>query len=170
MENANTTENDKKTKFPVIDLLPAQKEIMEKNEYGGTMRLGAYAAILKENTNVLKLYKETGRIKEDMEKIEKLKKDKEQVFRLGMLDKNKNVILERHRHRYEVNPKFVDELENKGLVFSGYHLREDGTKLMEFIELPKHKFFIGTQAHPEFKSRLGNPSPLFYGFVRACMK
>src|SRR3989338_2259711 len=105
-----------------------------------------------------------------MEKIEKLKKDKEQVFRLGMLDKNKNVILERHRHRYEVNPKFVDELENKGLVFSGYHLREDGTKLMEFIELPKHKFFIGTQAHPEFKSRLGNPSPLFYGFVRACMK
>jgi len=169
MRNANTTENSK-TKFPVIDILPTQRKIMEKSDYGGTMRLGAYAAVLKEKSKVLKLYQETGRLKEDMKKIEKLKKDKSQAFRLGILNKNKNIILERHRHRYEVNPEFVNELEKKGLVFSGYHLRKDNTKLMEFIELPKHKFFVGTQAHPEFKSRLGNPSPLFYGFVRACGK
>ena len=170
MKSANTTENNEKTKFPVIDILPTQREVMEKSDYGGTMRLGAYAAILKEKSKVLKLYKETSRLKEDMEKIEKLKKDKSQAFRLGILNKNKNVVLERHRHRYEVNPEFVDELEKKGLVFSGYHLRDDGTKLMGYIELPKHKFFVGTQAHPEFKSRLGNPSPLFYGFVKACAK
>ena len=70
----------------------------------------------------------------------------------------------------EGSSELVEELEKKGLIFSGYHLREDGTKLMEYIELPKNSFFVGTQSHPEFKSRLGNPSPLFYGFVKACMK
>ena len=143
---------------------------MEESEYGGTMRLGAYAAVLKEKTQVLKLYQETGRLKEDSNKIQELKKNKDEEFRLGILDNSKNIVLERHRHRYEVNPRFVGELENKGLVFSGYHLREDGTKLMEYIELKEHPFFIGTQSHPEFKSRLGNPSPLFYGFVRACAR
>ena len=170
MKNANTTEVDAKTNFPVIDILPTQKELMEKSDYGATMRLGAYAAILKENTKILKLYKETGRLKDDMARVENLKKDKEQLFRLGILERSKNVVLERHRHRYEVNPKFVEELESKGMVFSGYHLREDNTKLMEYIELPKLRYFMGTQAHPEFKSRLGNPAPLFYGFVKACMK
>ena len=56
-----------------------------------------------------------------------------------------------------------------GLVFSGYYPRPDGTNLMEFIELSDHKFFVATQAHPEFKSRLGNPAPLFYGFLKACL-
>ena len=169
MRNANTTEVSK-TKFPVIDILPTQKELMEKSDYGGTMRLGAYAAVLKEKSKVLELYKDMGRLKEDMKRIDDIKKDKGQGFRLGILNKNKNIVLERHRHRYEVNPKFVLELEKKGLVFSGYHLREDNTKLMEYIELPKLKYFISTQSHPEFKSRLGNPSPLFYGFVKACSK
>jgi len=86
------------------------------------------------------------------------------------LEKGKKTVLERHRHRYEVNPKFVDLLEKNGLVFSGYYIRSDNTKLMEYIELPKNEYFIGTQSHPEFKSRLGNPSPLFYGFVKACSK
>ncbi len=170
MKDAHTTEVNAKTKFQVIDILPTQKEIMEKSEYGATMRLGAYAAVLKEKSRVLELYRETGRLKEDARKIEALKKDKSQEFRLGILGKNKNIVLERHRHRYEVNPEYVDELEKKGLVFSGYHLREDGTKLMEYIELPKLRYFCGTQSHPEFKSRLGNPSPLFYGFVKACAK
>ncbi len=168
LRGANTSENDKNTKYPVIDILPSQRKIMEESNYGATMRLGAYAAVLKEKTQILRLYQETGRLKEDSSKIHELKKDKTQEFRLGILDHSKNIVLERHRHRYEVNPKFVEELENKGLVFSGYHLREDNTKLMEYIELKNHPFFIGTQAHPEFKSRLGNPSPLFYGFVRAC--
>ena len=79
-------------------------------------------------------------------------------------------MVERHRHRYEVNPAFVHQLEQAGLLFSGHHVRDDGTKLMEFIELADHPFFVATQAHPEFKSRLGNPSPLFYGFVNACLQ
>ena len=100
---------------------------------------------------------------------EALKKDEENKFRLGKLEK-KPTILERHRHRYEVNPKFIPNIETKGLIFSGYHIKKDGLKLMEFIELPKHKYFVATQAHPEFKSQLGKPHPLFYGFVRACAK
>ena len=85
-----------------------------------------------------------------------------------MLERDK-VALERHRHRYEVSPRFVELLEEEGLVFSGYHRRVDGTRLMEFIELPDHRFFIATQAHPEFKSRMDNPSPLFAGFVEAAL-
>lgn len=169
IKNANTTENAKDCEA-VIDILPAQKEIIAKSEYGGTMRLGAYAAILKEKTQILNLYQETGRLKKDLEKIQILKKDESQKFRLGVLDNAKNVVLERHRHRYEVNPEYINILEKNGLVFSGHHLREDKTKLMEYIELPKHPYFVGTQSHPEFKSRLGNPSPLFYGFLKACSK
>ena len=168
LKNANTTEVDSKTPYPVIDVQPAQKEILEKGMYGGTMRLGAYAANLKDKTQVLKLYGETGRLAEDTKKVQELMKDKSQTFRIGILEKNKKVVLERHRHRYEVNPKYIEILEKKGLVFSGYYTRADGTRLMEYIELPGHPFMIGTQAHPEFKSRLGNPSPFFYGFVKAC--
>jgi CTP synthase len=168
MHSANTTEI-KKTEFNVIDIIPSQKKLMERDQYGGTMRLGAYAAVLNEKSKVLELYRETGRLKEDSEKVKELKKQKEEKFRLGILD-GKNIVLERHRHRYEVNPEFVSELKKNGMVFSGHHLRADGAGLMEFIELPRHPFFIGTQSHPEFKSRLGNPSPLFYGFVRACSK
>jgi CTP synthase len=170
MKDANTSEVNESTEHPVIDILDSQKKLMEKSDYGGTMRLGAYAAVLKEKSQVLKLYEDASRLKEDTERLKQLRKIEDQAFRLGILDHQKTVILERHRHRYEVNPKFIEEIESKGLVFSGYHLRKDDTKLMEFIELPKHPFFIGTQGHPEFKSRLGNPAPLFYGFVKACSK
>ena len=170
LKDAHTTEVNSKTSHPVIDVQPAQKEILEKSMYGGTMRLGVYAALLKDKTQVLKLYEETGRIEEDTKKLQELTKDKTQAFRIGLLEKGKKVVLERHRHRYEVNPKYVDILEKNGLVFSGYYERFDKTKLMEYIELPGHPYFIGTQAHPEFKSRLGNPSPFFYGFLKACLK
>ena len=170
LKDAHTTEVNSKTPHPVIDVQPAQKEILEKSMYGGTMRLGVYAALLKDKTQVLKLYEETGRLEEDTKKLQELTKDKTQAFRIGLLEKGKKVVLERHRHRYEVNPKYVDILEKNGLVFSGYYERFDKTKLMEYIELPGHKFYIGTQSHPEFKSRLGNPSPFFYGFVKACLK
>jgi CTP synthase len=78
-------------------------------------------------------------------------------------------VYERHRHRYEVNPLYIEELTEKGLIFSG--TSPDGT-LMEFIELPKaeHPFFVATQAHPEFKSRPQDPHPLFLGFVDASGK
>ena len=170
LKDAHTTEVNPKTSAPVIDVQPAQREILEKSMFGGTMRLGAYAAVLKDKSKVLKLYEETKRVNDDSKRINELIKNKSQAFRLGILEKNKKIILERHRHRYEVNPRFVDLLEKNGLVFSGYYMRADKTKLMEYIELPKHPYFIGTQSHPEFKSRLGNPSPLFYGFVKACSK
>lgn len=170
MTGANTTENDPKTKYPVIDIITAQKKLIEESKYGGTMRLGAYSAILKDKTKVLELYKKTGRLKEDTKRIEEMKKNKEQSFRMGILEKGKPTIIERHRHRYEVNPEFIAKIEEKGLIFSGYHTRKDKTKLMEFIELPKHKFFMATQAHPEFKSRLTNPAPLFLGFIKAALK
>lgn len=169
LKGANTTEVDPETKYPVIDILPDQRELLEKKKYGATMRLGAYAAVLNENSRVFSLYKETGRLERDRERVKKLFSNQEEKFRLGLcINAGKNIILERHRHRYEVSPKFIDMLEKNGLVFSGFHIREDSTKLMEFIELPGHKYFIATQSHPEFKSRIGDPSPLFWGFIRAC--
>ncbi|MDO8740552.1 MAG: CTP synthase (glutamine hydrolyzing) [Candidatus Woesearchaeota archaeon] len=80
---------------------------------------------------------------------------------------NSDEASERHRHRYEVNPDYHKILEEKGLMFSG--MSPNG-RLVEFIELSKHKFFIATQAHPELKSRLEDPAPLFYGFVKAAIK
>ena len=79
----------------------------------------------------------------------------------------KNKVSERHRHRYEVNPEYIETLEEKGLVFSG---RSPNGVLMEFMELPGHPYFVATQAHPEFKSRPMKPSPLFDGFIKAAKK
>ena len=79
----------------------------------------------------------------------------------------KNKVFERHRHRYEVNPEFVELLEEKGIVFSG---RSPNGILMEFMELPNHPYFVATQAHPEFKSRPMKPSPLFDGLIKAAKK
>ncbi|MBN1833895.1 MAG: CTP synthase (glutamine hydrolyzing) [Deltaproteobacteria bacterium] len=132
LEGANSTEMDAETPYPVIDILPEQREIKTK---GGTMRLGAYTAVLRKGTLVQSLY-------------------------------NSSEASERHRHRYEVNPDYHQLLTEKGMVFSG--CSEDG-RLVEFIELPDHKFFTATQAHPELKSRMEFPSPLFYGFVKACL-
>ena len=85
------------------------------------------------------------------------------VYRLYGSEK----VSERHRHRYEVNPEYVEKLEKCGLVFSG---RSPDGVLMEFMELPGHPFFVGTQAHPEFKSRPLKPSPLFDGLIKAAKK
>jgi CTP synthase len=132
LEGANSTEMDPRTPHPVIDILPEQKQIMDK---GGTMRLGAYTAVLKEDSLVRALYQTPE-------------------------------VSERHRHRYEVNPKYHPVIAEKGMIFSG--CSRDG-RLVEFIELPSLKFFLATQAHPELKSRMEVPAPLFYGFVRACL-
>ena len=79
------------------------------------------------------------------------------------------LISERHRHRYEVNPKYIEKLEKKGLVFSGF---SPNRQLMEIIELPKekHPFFVATQFHPEFKSKPLKPHPLFREFMGAAVK
>jgi CTP synthase len=139
--DAHSSEIDSSTNNPVVDILPEQKTI---NEKGGTMRLGACKAILKEGSRVSGLYGFGGRVG----------------------DNGLEIVYERHRHRYEVNPDYHLILRENGLIFSG--ASEDG-RLVEFIELPEHKFFIATQAHPEFKSSLLKPAPLFDGFVKACL-
>ncbi len=136
MDNANSSEINEKTEFPVIDIMPEQKEKIQNNHYGATMRLGGWEAVLKKDSLVHQMY-------------------------------GKDRISERHRHRYEVNPEYIEKLESKGMVFSGKSL--DG-KLMEFIELPGHKFFVATQAHPEFKSRPLKPAPLFDGLIKAALR
>ena len=76
-------------------------------------------------------------------------------------------VSERHRHRYEVNPEYVEKLEKCGIIFSG---RSPDGVLMEFMELSDHPYFVATQAHPEFKSRPLNPAPLFNGLIKAAKK
>lgn len=137
LKGANSTEFDAETSYPVIDIMPEQKKLIENSKYGATMRLGSYPAILKEGSVIWKVY---GEQKE---------------------------ITERHRHRFEVNPEFHQILQKKGLVFSG--ISPDG-KLIEFIELADHPYFVATQAHPEFKSRPLKPAPLFDGFIKACIR
>ncbi len=137
LEKANSTEIDSKTPHPVVDLLEEQKKKLAHKLYGGTMRLGSYPAELKEGTLVWKLY---GR---------------------------KKIVHERHRHRFEVNPKYHEILEKNGLTLSGFY-RE--LNVVEFIELEKNLYFVATQAHPEFKSRPLRPAPLFNGLIKACIK
>ncbi len=163
--DAHTTEITQ-TSHPVIDILPEQRELIEKSKYGGTMRLGEYVAVLKPGTLVHSLYENSGRIERDAKRIEEYKKT--EAFRVGIVKPGDILVLEKHRHRYEVNPKFVDDFVKSGVVMSGIHRRADGINLVEFMELPKNKFFVGTQAHPELKSRLEDPNPLFVGFVKAC--
>ncbi len=134
---AHTVEVDPNTPDPVIDIMPEQKKLIAAGHYGGTMRLGAYPAVLKRGTLARTLY-------------------------------GAEIVEERHRHRYEVNPEYIQELESAGLVFSG--TSPDGT-LMEIAELPSsvHPFFLGTQFHPEFTARPLHPQPLFTGFVKAAL-
>lgn len=173
MQDANSTEINPKTDFPVIDILKSQRKLMDNNNYGGTMRLGAYAATLKKDSIVFDLYKKCNRIKKDRQKLELMQESQNFKKYTGILNETDNMVLERHRHRFEVNPKFVSALKENGLKISGKHCRAmDGTELVEFIELPKqkHAFFVATQAHPEFKSRPLDPAPLFVGLVDAALE
>ena len=133
LEKANSSEFNKKAKYPVIDLLPDQKFIKEK---GATMRLGAQPCHIQRGSKAFSIY-------------------------------GKEIISERHRHRYEFNNKYRQRFTNSGLVFGG--LSPDH-KLVEMIELPEHPWFIGCQFHPELKSRFTKPHPLFREFVKASAK
>ena len=145
LKGAHTTEIDQKSANPVIDILPDQKEKMAKKDYGGTMRLGAYPCELVSGTIAHEAYLSA----EALAKAD-----------------GKKTISERHRHRYEVNPEYIERLEKAGLVFSGKS--PDGV-LMEIAELPRsvHPFFLGTQFHPEFRARPLTPHPLFSAFIKA---
>lgn len=138
LKDAHTTEVSKDTKNPVIDIMLDQKKNLSEQNYGGTMRLGAYPAKLTPGTIAAKAY-------------------------------GQETISERHRHRYEVNPDYIEQITKAGGVFSG--TSPDG-RLMEIFELPTkvHPFFLGSQFHPEFKSSPLNPHPLFVAFIKASAK
>ena len=142
-KNANSTEFNPKTKFPVIGLVTEWKDKSGNTEYrddssdlGGTMRLGGQACILRKSSLSHKLYKD-------------------------------NKIIERHRHRYEFNPEYRKILNSNGMLISG--TSEDG-KLVEMIEIKNHPWFIGCQFHPEFTSNPRDGHPLFNNFVSKALK
>lgn len=130
MAGANSTELDSGTAYPVIDIMPDQKDI---EDMGGTMRLGLYPCKLADSSRCASLFGE-------------------------------ELIYERHRHRYEFNNRFRNAFIDGGLAVAG---TSPDDKLVEIVELPKHKWFVGVQFHPEFKSRPNKPHPLFQDFVRA---
>ena len=142
LEGANSTEFDPYTPHPVIDLMPEQLEV---EDVGGTMRLGSWPMRLAPDTLLEELYREVG--------------------------EKGDTVDERHRHRYEVNPTYVSQLQEAGLVVSGVTpgMAGRGEGLVEAIELGGHPFYCGLQSHPEFNSRLLRPSPPFRGFIEAAV-
>lgn len=140
---ANSTEFDPNTTQPVISLVSewatqagAIEKRSDKDDLGGTMRLGGQVCHLEKNSLARELYQQDS-------------------------------IIERHRHRYEVNQNYVAQLEKAGLKVSG---RSQDNRLVEMIELPKHPWFVGCQFHPEFTSSPLSGHPLFVGFVKACLQ
>jgi len=130
---ANSTEFNPDTNYPVIDLMPEQIGV---KDLGGTMRLGLYPCKLQRGTIASKAY-------------------------------DQEIVEERHRHRYEVNNQFREELESAGMIFSGQS--PDGL-LVEIAELKNHPFMVGSQFHPEFLSRPNRPHPLFSAFIESAIK
>ena len=131
LKGAHSTEMNKNTRHPVIDLMEEQKGI---SEMGGTMRLGAYACKITGRSQASKAYK------------------------------NKN-IMERHRHRYEFNNFYLGQYKESGFIATGKNAQTD---LVEIMELKNHPWFVGVQFHPELKSTVEKPHPLFVEFVGAC--
>ncbi len=145
IKDANTSENSK-TKNPVIHIIESQKELLEKRAYGGTMRLGGWDALVKKGTRAFEFYKKANAV-----------------------DEKTGLSSERHRHRYEFNNRYADDFEKAGLVIAA---RSKNEGLVEIIELPEktHPFFLGTQGHPEYKSRPLTPHPFFIEFLKAASK
>jgi len=144
---AHTTECNKDTKHPVIYTNPGQNENLKNRAYGGTMRLGRWECKVKEQTI----------------------SDVSYTMSHGYDNPEKRIVGERHRHRYEFNDSYAKQLEEKGLIIAGRSIVEN---LAEIIELPKsvHPFFVGTQFHPEYRSRPLCPHPLFLSYIEACAK
>ncbi len=133
MAGANSAEIAPGTPYPVIDLMPEQKDVSEK---GGTMRLGLYPCKLHQKSRVAAEYTQA-------------------------------LIYERHRHRYEFNNEYREVFKGSGMHFVGTSPDE---RLVEIVELPDKKWYTGVQFHPEFKSRLSKPHPLFEGFIKASLE
>ena len=128
--DANSTEIDENTANPIIDLMKSQKDILNK---GGSMRLGAYACKLRENTRVSGIY-------------------------------YSNLIYERHRHRYEFNSKYSAEFEKNGFICSGSNPETNLTEILE-LQSGSH-WYVGVQFHPEYRSTVLSPHPLFVDFIK----
>ena len=168
IERATSEEISDDSDYQVVAVQESQKQVLQDNRYGASMRLGAYAAVLKKDSRVLDLYEKAGRINEDAARIRQLLDNPEQSFRVGeiMLDRDK-VVLERHRHRYEVNNRYRKKMEAKGLIVSGENME---LNLVEMIEVNNHPWFVGVQFHPELKSRIVKAHPLFRGFIAASIE
>ena len=164
LNGAHTAEIDPKSPHLIIDIMPDQKKKIAEGNYGGSMRLGTYPAQLVRGTVAYEQYDREA--KSSKIKSQKSEIGREDIGGLKQRMNSKGVIEERHRHRYEVNPEYIQQLEKGGLIFSGKS--PDGT-LMEIAELPKdmHPYFLGTQFHPEFLARPLDPHPLFTGFMQA---
>ncbi len=132
MKDANSTEMDHATPYPVIDLMDEQKSI---SNMGGTMRLGAYDCHLDADSKTAAAYGSTE-------------------------------IRERHRHRFEFNGRYRSEFEQGGMKCVGTN---PATGLVEVVELPEHRWFVGTQYHPEYSSTVLSPSPIFRAFIEAAI-
>ena len=146
LQEANTTECDEATKYPVIHMNKLQEENKSRRAYGGTMRLGRWECKVKEGSIADNSYTKYS----------------------GYDDAIKRVVGERHRHRYEFNDAYAKAIEDKGLIISGRSVIEN---LAEIVELPKeiHPFFLGTQYHPEYRSLPLKPHPLFLEYIKACL-
>lgn len=147
MKKANSEELNPKTPFPIIHAIPEEEQYQRIKAKGVSMRLGAYDCLIKKDTIAFKIYDDYN----------------------AWADKSKSLVSERHRHRYEFNNKYREELEKAGMIFSG---TSPDNFFVEVIELPKsvHPFFIATQAHPEYKSRPTKPHPMFLEFMSAALK
>jgi CTP synthase len=144
LRDANTLEVDADTSHPVIHMVSGQDEIIKRRAYGGTMRLGRWECHVKRDTIADGCY---------------LKHN-------GYDDPKNKIVGERHRHRYEFNDAYTKQLEEAGLIIAGRSVVEN---LAEIIELPKsvHPFFLGTQYHPEYRSRPLKPHPIFLAYIAA---
>lgn len=147
LANANTTEVDPQTKYPIIHDIPFDPKYQKIKGEGASMRLGAYDCVLKPDTLAYEIYDQYKKFK----------------------DKRHHLISERHRHRFEFNNSYREQLEKAGFVISG---TSPDNFFVEMIELPKkdHPFFLATQAHPEYKSKPLDPHPIFIAFMEAVLK
>ena len=140
-KDANSAEMDDKTPHNVIDIMEEQKNI---TQMGGTMRLGAYECELREGSKVAQAYTAAAN---------------SSLFTLH----SSLTISERHRHRYEFNNAYKDEYESNGMKCVGIN---PASNLVEIVEIPEKKWYIGTQFHPEYSSTVLHPHPLFMDFVK----
>lgn len=158
LEDVNSEEFEPNAKNLVIHIMEEQKKV---NKKGGTMRLGAYPCKLVENSKVMKMYSKYLLNKEERSSNKEL--DSKFLRDIS----NQSIISERHRHRYEYNNDYREQMELKGLRIAGTSPDES---LVEIVELENHPFFVGCQFHPEFKSRPNKPHPLFVELVAKSIK